>query len=201
MRQKIFFILTGFLFFLTALYGCTGLLKEPVGKNYFNLALNPPVSGRNDINQGQLLLVKEFSINPAFDSHSFIYRVGINEYENDYYNEFVNYPAKLITEKISEALYLSSHFTSGRMGMSQNISYRLSGKINRFYIDFQDSDRTRAVIEIRMILEKKQGHTFNTVSNQTYVAEEPVLSRKPPQMVSAWNTGLRNIMIQFLNSL
>lgn len=201
MRQKLFLILIGFLFFLTALYGCTGLLKESVGKNYFDLTLNPLVSGRNDINQGETLLVKEFSINPAFDSHSFIYRIGVNEYRNDYYNEFVNYPARLITERISETLYLSTHFTSGRIGMSQNITYRLSGKINRFYIDLQDPDHARAVIEIRMILEKKKGHAFNTVSNQTYVAEEPVLSREPSRMVSSWNTGLRNIIIQFLNSL
>ena len=189
----------GFLLFLTTLFGCTGLLKEHVGKNYFDLAIRTTASDRNAPTQGEILLVKEFSIDPAFDSYTFVYRVGTNQYENDYYNEFINYPAKLITENISKALYSSVYFKKGRLAMAEDISYRLSGKIDRFYIDFHDKGVPKAILEIRITLEKKTGQRFNPFFSHTYVAEESVLSHSPSDLVSAWNTGLSKIMTQFFN--
>jgi len=198
MQPKISIVLMGFLVILIIFYGCAGLKKEPVHKSYFDLAITLPVSSRNKICKGETLLVKKFDINPAFDSHSFVYRLGKNEYAIDYYNEFVSSPARLITEIIEGSLCASNLFTSLQTSMKQNISFRLSGKITRLYGDFQDPSNPRAVIEISMILGKKDGPAFQAISSKTYIAEENISSSDPSQLVSGWNTGLSKIVIQFI---
>ncbi len=199
MPQKTSIVLTGLVFIIIFIYGCAGLKKEPVDKNYFDLAITLPVSSQDKMCNGERVLVKEFYINPAFDSHSFVYRLGKNKYAIDYYNEFVNSPARLITEKIEGSLYASNLFTCIQTNMKQNISFRLSGKITRLYGDFQDPSNPRAVIEISMILEKKDGPAFQAISSKTYLAEENISSNDPSQLVSGWNTGLLKIVIEFIS--
>lgn len=48
---------------------------------------------------------------------------------------------------------------------------------------------------------KKSGRTFNPFFAHTYVADEPVLSRSPSHLISAYNTGLSKIMTLFFNDL
>ncbi|MDA3790833.1 MAG: hypothetical protein PF503_20355 [Desulfobacula sp.] len=199
MQPKISMVLTGFLVILISFYGCAGLKKEPVNKSYFDLAITLPVSSQNKVCKSETLLVKEFYINPVFDSHSFVYRLGTNKYAIDYYNEFVSSPARLITQGIEGSLCASNLFTSIKTNKKQNISFRLSGKITRLYGDFQDLSNFRAVIEIRITLEKGNGTAFQTISSKTYLAEEKILSNDPSKLVSGWNTGLLKIVIEFIS--
>ncbi len=201
MRPKIAIILIGFVVCLNIFYGCAGLNKKPIEKKYFDLNIHLPFSDRNTISQGASLLVKEFTINPVFDSHSFVYHVGKNEYATDYYNEFVSFPAKLVTEKIAENLYASSHFKSALTNMKQDIDFRLSGKITMLYGDFQSINAPKAIIEIRMILEQKTNKNFKVITGKTYLAKEDISSRGPAHLVSGWNTGLLKIVTQFTHDL
>lgn len=207
MRQNHSIILTGLPVFLTVLTvlsvlsGCAGIQTKPAGKNYFQLQTTVPAAAPDRISSGAPLLVKTFSINPSFDSHSFVYRMGKNEYITDYYNEFINSPTRLITEKIAENLYSSSRFTPAATDRKQDITYLLSGKITRLYGDFQATNAPKAVIEIRMILKKNTGKTFQVIAGKTYPAQEPILSRKPDHLVSGWNKGLVKIMAQFISDL
>ncbi len=207
MRQNHSIVLTGLVAFLTVLTvilvfsGCAGIQTKPAEKNYFQLQSTVPAATPNSVSSGDPLLVKNFFINPSFDSHSFVYRIEKNEYITDYYNEFINSPTRLITEKIAENLYSSSRFTPAPTDRKQDIIYLLSGKITRLYGDFQATNAPKAVIEIRMILEKNTGKTFQVISNKTYLAEEPILSRKPAHLISGWNKGLVKIMTRFVSDL
>ncbi len=198
-QPKISIVFIGLLFFLNAFYGCSGLKKEPLDKNYFDISINLTASNQSNINHGGTLLIKEFAINLAFDSHSFVYRIEKNEYLNDYYNEFISYPAKLITQKIEEGLCSSQYFRSAQTNMKQDIDFRLSGKITRLYGDYQEPDNPKAMIEIRMVLEKRADNTFKVITGKTYTAHENISSRKPAHLVSGWNAGLSKIVIQFIN--
>jgi len=198
MQPKTSIILMGFLFILIFIYGCAGLKKEPVHKSYFDLAITLPVSSQNKICKGEALLIKEFSINPVFDSHSFVYRLGKNEYAIDYYNEFVSSPARLITQIIEGSLCAQDHLISIQTNMKQNINFRLSGKIIRLYGDFQDPSNPRAVIEISITLEKSKGTVFQAIFSKIYLAEENISSSDSSNLVSGWNTGLLKIVIEFI---
>ncbi|CCK82019.1 ABC-type transport auxiliary lipoprotein family protein [Desulfobacula toluolica] len=205
MRQNYSIILTGLLVFLTVLTvisvfsGCAGIQTKPADKNYFELQITVPASAPNSFFIGDPLLVRTFCINPAFDSHSFVYLIEKNEYVTDYYNEFIYSPTRLITEKIAENLYNSNHFKPAPTDSRQDITYLLSGKITRLYGDFQATNDPSAIIEIRMILKKNTGKAFQVISSKTYLAQEPILSRNPAHLVFGWNKGLAKIMAQFIS--
>lgn len=198
MLQTLSIFLSGFLSCLFLISGCTGLTKEPLHKNYFDLAVTLPAPSRDTMCNGKTVLVKKFDINQTFDSHSFVYRIGINEYVTDYYNEFVSSPARLITEKVENTLCVSNRFASMSTDIKKFTGFRLSGKITRLYGDFQDPSRPRAVIEIQMSLEKGDGTAHTTISSKTYLAQEIISSQNPSQLVSGWNTGLSKIVMEFI---
>lgn len=188
--------------------GCASLEKEPTIKNYYDLSINlalssPKISGQrmSDQNQsckGDALLVKELLIASTFDSHAFIYRMGENTYQADFYNEFIAYPVKLITEKLTESMYSSTYFSQPLTHRKQAIQYRLSGKILNLYGDFQIPGSPKAIMEIRLILEKKQENAFASYFNKTYRFEEPIASPSPEDLVAGWNKGLSWIIEQFV---
>jgi hypothetical protein len=192
-------IIIGVMFFITTMNGCSTIQKSPVEKNYFDL--NITASHNNFASQGDILLVKDFSLNPVFDSHGFVYRIGKNEYVTDYYNEFLSAPAKLITDKIAEALYSSSHFTSTSTHMRKDIDYRLSGRISRLYGDLQDTKSPKATIELRMTLEKKTDSSFELIHSKTYLIEENINSQRPDQLITGWNRGLTKIVSAFIKKV
>jgi hypothetical protein len=184
---------------LTALGpGCSSLQKEAVTKQYYDLSLQVPVPSKNGLFQGDTLMVKAFAINSAFDSHSFVYKIGENEYRTDYYNEFISYPSKLITEKISEVLYRSIYFKPALTDDKKDITFRLSGAITRLSGDYTDQKNPRASMELMLILEKRSGSTFTPVLSNTYAIDEPIPNADPSSLVSGWNSGLAKILYRFL---
>ncbi len=198
MTRPLSSLLAGILI-LTALgSGCSSLKKEAVTKQYYDLSAQVPAPSKNGLFQGETLMVKAFTINSAFDSHSFVYRIDENEYRTDYYNEFISYPSKLITEKISEVLYRSIYFKPALINDKKDITFRLSGVITRLSGDYTDNKNPRASMELILILEKKSGSTFTPVLSNTYAVDEPIPSADPASLVSGWNVGLSKILCLFL---
>ena len=198
MAQKFLIAITALLILILLTYGCSGLQKEALTKQYFDLSPQIPVSSKDNLCRGETLIIKAFSINPAFDSHSFVYKIGENEYTTDYYSEFISYPSKLITERTSEALYGSPHFRPALTDDKKDITYRLSGKITRLSGDFLDKNNAKASIKLILILEKRTGSTFTPVLSNTYMADEPIKDKEPSSLVSGWNSGLSKILAQFI---
>lgn len=178
--------------------GCSPLEKIPIKKNYYDLVLPGESTPHKNLHTGSPLLVKEFRIAPAFDSHSFIYRIDRNKYINDYYNEFVSYPARLITEEFSDRLYATPYFSTVTLPRKSGIRYRLSGKINRLYGDFQQHDRPKAVMALQLILEKQSDRLFEIVQSRIYTATVKLSSRKRKDLVSGWRKGLDDIISRFV---
>ena len=78
--------MAGLFIFILFTLGCSGLQKDAVVKQYFDLKPDVRLSVKSNPRQGETLMVKAFSINSAFDSHAFVYKVGDNEYTTDYYS-------------------------------------------------------------------------------------------------------------------
>ncbi len=184
--------------------GCTGFQKQPPVKQYFDLTVNLQTSPENRQNpaarrcQGESLLVKELFIAPAFDSHAFVYKVSANRFQTDFYNEFITYPARLITEQLSENLCRSPYFSSSGTQTRRSIRYRLSGKITQLYGDLESPDKPRAIIEIRLLLEKRKEGEFSPFLTKTYRLESPIPSGRPEQLAQGWKKGLEQIIRDFL---
>lgn len=180
--------------------GCAPLKKEHAEKQYYdlNIAQNKTdrENGRTVSDQRPSLLVKELLMAPAFDSHAFIYRLRKDNYQADFYNEFIIYPAKLITDKIRESLYNSQHFSKSLNKHKEAINFRLSGKILNLYGDLITPNTPKAVIEIRFQLEKNSDDGFQSWLNQTYRSEINLPSAQPEDLAAGWSKGLTNIINQ-----
>ncbi|MCM2285130.1 MAG: hypothetical protein NDI81_10140 [Desulfobacula sp.] len=198
MTRTLSCLMTGLLILAALGSGCSSLQKEAITKQYYNLSPQVPAPAKNGLFQGDTLMVKAFSINSAFDSYSFVYKVGENEYATDYYTEFISYPSKLITEKISEALFGSPYFRPALTDDKKDVAYRLSGTITRLSGDYTDKKNPKASMELMLILEKKTGAAFTPVLSNTYAVDEPIPDRNPSSLVSGWNAGLSEILDRFM---
>ena len=139
MRKNRCFLLLILALILT---GCSGLQKTVPVKRFYGLDVNPGFSsqdirGTDAAETGKSVLVRELRISPPYDSHAFVYKMGPQSYTTDFYNEFITYPTRLISEKIAEQLYASIYFSPPVSARKQAIDYRVSGKITRLYGDFQ----------------------------------------------------------------
>lgn len=209
MKGKVIGILLGSL--LLMITGCANLQKDAAVKQYYDLKVLPPLpftpekksgekSGEKQggADTGAAVLVKELGVSPSFDSHVFIYQMGPDQYQPDFYHEFITYPAQLITDKLKESLYATTLFSQPVTHHRRNIDYRLSGKITHLYGDFQDPGAPRAIIGIRLRLEKKEENGFILYSGKNYRFDQPVASMQPKDLVKGWNQGLTRIIVGFL---
>ena len=122
-----------------------------------------------------------------------------NLYQPDFYNEFITYPTRLITDQLKENLCASRYFAAPLVHSKKAIRYRLSGKITKLYGDFQTPESPKAVIEIRLILEKMESNAFTTFFNKTYKSDEPIALGDPKLLAQGWTTGLGKIILEFLS--
>jgi cholesterol transport system auxiliary component len=185
--------------------GCTPFKKDPPVKQFFDLRIEQVRTDEQihamSATAGQTLLVKELAISPTFDSHAFVYRTDTNTYQTDFYNEFITYPARLVTDRISEQLYATKFFSQPRTHLKKDIDFRLSGKITHLYGDFQHPQSPKAVVGARLSLEKKKNSEFSSAVSHSYRFEVPISSRQPGDLVAGWSIGLNKIVIAFLTDL
>ncbi len=185
---------------LLSFSGCVTVQKDHVKKTYYDLDIQHVRPANTLKKESHTLLVKELAIASSFDSHSFVYRMSKNEYSTDFYNEFVNYPAKIITEKITERLFDSKTFIPALTSLRRDIQYRLSGRINYLYGDFRDTSDPKSIIEIRILLEQQsEKDGFQLITNKTYLVTESIDSHTPDQLVDGWNRGLGKIISEFID--
>lgn len=186
---------------LLVLTGCGGFDKKPIRIHQYDLIISHTEKNANLAEKGHRLLVKELQIAAAFDSHQFIYRISPDRYVNDYYNEFIQYPARLITERLSNALGRTQFFSTR---VTQDISrpdYRLSGKINKLYADRQDKARHQAIMEITLILEKKGENAFLPLISKTYGQEIELETTSPVELSRKWGKALEIILDQLVSDV
>lgn len=195
-----FIIMICCLFMCLFLTGCIDLKKKPIRKNYYDLTLKSPSPNASDTCTGATLLIKELGIATAFDSHSFIYRVGDDEYINDYYHEFISYPARLVTEKLTRYLCSTQHFTISGTSHKKPADYRLSGKILRIYGDFREKTSPKAVLEIQMRLEKRGQLKYAVALDKSFHADIALDSTRPEDLIAGWNKAMEQIVQQFMDA-
>lgn len=190
-------IITALLLCCIILHSCVSIKSDQVEKQYYHfkadISDNPVF-----FNQGHPLVFKPFTIDPAFDSHEFIFRTDANRYRFDYYNEFINSPAMLISDKLSQLIYTSDSFQPVSLDRKENTPYRLSGRIIQLYGDVQNPRIPKAVIKIRLSLERKHGQQFKHVMDKTYKSAQVIFSQMPDHLIQGWQTGISQIADEFI---
>jgi ABC-type uncharacterized transport system auxiliary subunit len=180
------------------LSGCSGLIRDFPETRLFVLETPQVDGGGAGFQTGRGLLIRQFDIAAEFESSFFVYKVSDNRFTNDYYNKFMVSPGRMITDTVRDALEDSVLFRLVPAGEPDQIDFRLSGKITHLYVDIQNPDHPRAVMALRLLLEKQARDEFMPVISHEYSVFEPVSGTRSEAYVQAWNRCLSQIVTEFL---
>jgi len=150
---------------------------------------------------GEGLLVNRFSISPEFETNSFVYRLSPTRFATDFYNNFMVSPARMITEVIQEDLWASPLFSQVPTHSMADIRFQLWGKVTSFYGDTLDPKHPKAVVTIRLILEKNTNGSFTPVVNKTYEAQIKLDAPDPGLLTDGLGKGVLQILDAFYTDI
>ena len=187
-------LLLGFASILTTLlFGC----GSPAYTRHF-FVLHTARDGTPSISKKQIILeVPRFAIDSAFASKSLVYRRSTYEYESDFYNEFLIWPAEMITEKTRNWLTESGLFkqvvaSAGRL----EPTHTLIGDIKALYGDFTERKTAAGRMEIKIAVTKKEAGEVSILFSKTYTASFQMEARNAEALVDAFDKCLIQILTE-----
>ncbi len=179
------------------LSGCSGIIRDFPQTHLFVIESPEINASAEGFETGHGLLIRQFDISAEFESSFFVYKLSDNRFSNDYYNKFMVSPARMISDAVRDALDGS---VFRQVPASEPDPDRISsvGKITHLYADIQDPEHPRAVMTLRLLLEKQTDTGFMPVINQVYSAVEPASENRSDTLVRAWNLCLEKVITKFL---
>lgn len=111
----------------------------------------------------QSLRVEPIRVSPAFDQPSLVFRLGPEEYGDDFYHEFFVLPSEWLRQAMTEwwaGTGMFSQVTSGGSLLRPDLSWET--RVSSMYFDVTDDEAPVAVLEIRGALLRGQDVEFET---------------------------------------
>lgn len=141
----------------------------------------------------------KFRISPFFEGKSLTYRQTDINFETDFYNEFLIFPATNLTEEINKWIQDSELAEYTPFGLADENSTLIAGNINALYGDFRNEKSAKAVLEIEMYVQKPGSDKMSLRKN--YRKEISLTKPTPENLVIGWNQALTEILNQFTNDI
>lgn len=201
-RLPLFATITCILTVAAFLGGC-GIKNDYTKKQMFRLDADHNLSA-DQINRstGAPLMVKRLDISPEFDGLGFVYRVGQNRFTQDYYNNYITSPTRMISDVMFEALVDSPQFAPVPKNRIPEDIFQLWGKITALYCDRRDASNVSAVVTMALNLDRLNKKGFIPVMAKTYSAQIPLgADTSPSAYVDAVNRGLGEIISDILSDV
>ena len=183
---------------LAALYpvlGCRGLLtrEHPAQKRFLLEAERgealPAPPGAPELE------VRPFTASSHLHGKRFVYRLGPDRLDFDYYHEFWAEPERLVTDATIRWLARDGLFAfvaeAGRGGPGRLV---LDGELSELYGDYRDPRAPRAVLQLRCALLDESGGASRVLLYREYSAAPAVAPASREALVAGWNDALREIL-------
>lgn len=175
--------------------GCLQLDRASPAKRTFRLSAArnaEKVSGGFDV----VLAVSPFRVAPTFEISKLVFRTEENEYELDYYHEFVVLPGEMITATIHGWLARSGVFANVvSPGSLVNAKYFLEGTVSDLYADVRDPEKPRAVVELHAYLTTSSAESPSRILfNRNYREVQVMTGPGPAEFVKSAGVALTNIL-------
>ncbi len=197
-------IRTKWIFIFLSLYlmtGCSGIRNKFQEKTVYRVQAQSCMAASKTPETGEGLLVKRFSIAPEFETNSFVYRLSPTRFTTDFYNNFMVSPARMITDVIQEDLWASPLFSPVTAQTMADVHFQLGGKIMAFHGDIQDTKQPKAIVTIRLILEKNTGDGFIPVIHKTYGAQILLDAPDSGLLADGLGKGINEILDAFYTDI
>ncbi len=185
---------------LLLLAGCSSVLDPPYPvRNTYLLQAQPPQMP-DPPDPGPVLLVRRFTVNPAFAGQSFVLRKDGGEFEDDYYHTFLDPPARAIASLTARWLSQSGLFRTVISGPSElEPGLVLEATIPALYGDFRGRPTAILEVDFRLIDVRSPSGTVMYAGN--FRRAVPIESATPTGLAQGWDTALASILSEFENKL
>jgi ABC-type uncharacterized transport system auxiliary subunit len=175
--------------------GCRGLFgRERPAQQRFLLEAERPDAQPAPPGAPELE-VRPFTTSSHLHGRRFVYRLGPDTLDFDYYHEFWAEPGRLVTEAVIRWLARAGLFAfvaeAGRGGPG---GFVLDGELTELYGDYRDPRAPRAVLRLRCALLDEAGGSSRVVLYREYEAARPVAAASREALVAGWNEALREIL-------
>lgn len=194
MRRRIAATLALGLFALAA--GCVQLGRYyPEKRHYVIEARRPGPSAESA--DAPALVLRKFTVSPAFERVEFVYRRSEQAFEADFYSAFFAPPDEMIADETAQWLAgagLFSHATHAATRL--DAPYLLEGHLVSLYGDLRDPKAPRAVMELALLLvfEPSKGGEPRVVFHRTYREDVSVADAGADSMAQGFSTALKRIL-------
>jgi cholesterol transport system auxiliary component len=126
-------------------------------------------------NSKTILKVRPFTVSPGFDTHEFIYKVGDQRFETDYYNLLFMQPGPAVTlasRKWLDASGLFGHVVDSTSQADE--THALEGNLVALYGDYSNPQAPKAVLEMQFFLLKENKGDYTVAFQKNYRQETPL---------------------------
>lgn len=199
-RLSLFMMITCILTAAAFFSGC-GIKNDYTKKQMFRLyADGSDPAGPGNRSTGAPVVVKRLDISPEFSGAGFVYRVDQNRFTQDYYNNYMTSPARMISDVMLEALVDSPQFAPVSKSQVPDDIFQLWGKITALYRDQRNTSEVSAVVTMALNLDRLNKDGFTPVLSKTYSAQILLGSNTSPKTyIQALNRGLAGIVKDILS--
>ena len=175
--------------------GCRGLLvrERPEQKRYVleveRDEAQPAPGGAPS------LAVRPYTASSHLYGTRFVYRVGPDVQDFDYYHQFWAEPERMVTDATIRWLAGSGLFALvSDAGWERPGGLVLDGELSELYGDYRDPRAPRAVLKLRCTLLDESGGASRVLLSREYFSSRPVAPASREALVAGWNEALREVL-------
>ena len=159
--------------------------------------LMPERSGPAKSNAIPYLLTQgTLSVTSPFDTKSFVYRLDEQQYEKDFYNDYVTLPSEMIAAATRQWINDSGIFQFA-VGNSNTLMpvYLLQGTVDAMYADFRKGQTAAVVLSMEYYLTSADGlKKNNVVFRKKYSQREPIQDNSAKTIAKSQQIALARIL-------
>jgi cholesterol transport system auxiliary component len=175
--------------------GCQGLLvrERPAQKRFVLEAerdeARPAPAG------APALAVRPFTASSHLRGTRFVYRLGPDELDFDYYHRFWSEPERLVTDAAVRWLARAGLFALvSDAGWEESDRLALEGEISELSGDYRDPRAPLAVLRLRCALLDESAGASRVLLYREYSSARPVAPASREALVAGWNEALREVL-------
>jgi len=187
------------LFFCCMASGCVNLQKKfPDIKTY---TLDLTQQGHLTAQAAPVSIhLAAFSAVPQFADRYLTYRTGETVYEQDFYNQFLASPAKIIEDQFSAWIKGSPLVSFVLPANSLAVAdYDIEGSVVDLSGDYRHESEPKAVLKLQMTVSRRESGDLKVLFQKLYSAEILINSPSPKMLTQGWNIALGQVAAMFEN--
>ena len=175
---------------------CACLAKPHPQKNTFLLTAEAPAGPEFPSAKRRTLLVGTVSAAAGFDNRALVYRIGPDQIQEDFYNEFAAPPARLLADQTAQFLDRASrHLRVVKTPGLVIADYGLETYLEEISGDFT-TNPPQARLSIRFALSDLRGASARVLIERTYQCQKPLPGQQPEALVTALGECLAEILAE-----